>query len=498
VASLTLALGAVSLGAGACAPALRTMPDAGDVGRAMPARYSEPSGATAGATDSLDRRWRGYFTEPELTRLIETALAGNQELTILLQEIEITRNEARAATGEYLPSIGLTAGAGVEKAARYTRDGAVEHALEIKPEREFPEPLTDIGVGAALSWEVDVWGRLRTQAKAAVLRYLATTEGRQFAVTHLVAEIARTYYELVALDRRLSLVEETIAIQERALEVVRLQRTAGRATELAVRRFEGEVQKNRTELAQTRQEIVATENRLNQLVGRYPEPIARSAQRFDATTLPSVTATAPAQLLQHRPDVRRAELELAAANLDVQAARARFYPGLGLSGVFGVRSFELGTLASTPASLLYGLTADVAMPLLNRRALSAGFASASARQQQALAAYQRTLLGAFVEVSTQLARIRNLDSSYVAKSRQVDAMTQSIALADQLFRSARSDYLEVLLTQREAMESRMELVALRQQQLDARVAAFQALGGGIDAESSAVPSPSGSPSGDRW
>lgn len=474
-----LALGLL-LGAGACAPAIRPTTTAAEIGRQLPPDYRDTSVVVTSGGDSLDRRWRAFFTEPALTRLIESALAGNQELTILLQEIEIARNEARAATGEYLPSVGLAAGAAVEKAARYTRDGAVEHALEIKPEREFPEPLTDLSVGATMSWEVDVWGRLRNQSKAAVLRYLATTEGRQFMVTHLVSEIARTYYELVALDRRLALVQETIGIQERALEVVRLQVTAGRATALAVRRFEAEVEKNRTELAQTRQEIVATENRLNQLVGRYPEPIVRTTQRFDDVALPSLTVTAPAQLLQHRPDVRRAELELAATALDVRAARARFYPGLGLTGVFGVRSFEWSTLASTPASLLYGLSADIAMPLLNRRALSASFGSATARQQQALAAYQRTLLGAYTEVSTQLARIRNLDSSYVAKTRQVEAMTQSIALADQLFRSARGDYLEVLLTQREAMESRLELVALRQQQLDARVSAFQALGGGVD------------------
>lgn len=467
------------VGIGACAPAIRPTTTAAEVARRLPGDYHDTLAVATSLGDSLDRRWRAFFTEPELTQLIESALTGNQELAVLLQEIEIARNEARAVSGEYLPSVGVTAGAGVEKAARYTRDGAVEHALEIKPEREFPEPLSDFGVGATMSWEVDIWGRLRTQTKAAVLRYLATAEGRQFMVTHLVAEVARTYYELVALDRSLALVEETIGIQERALEVVRLQRTAGRATELAVRRFEAEVQKNRTELTMTRQDIVTTENRLHHLLGRYPAPIARTAQRFDEAALPMVRAMAPAQLVQNRPDVRRAELELAAADLDIRAARARFYPGLGVAGIFGVRSFELGTLASTPASLLYGLTADVAMPLFNRRSLSAGFASATARQQQALVAYERTLLTAYLEVQTQLARIRNLDSSYVAKSRQVEAMTQSIALADQLFRSARGDYLEVLLTQREAMESRMELVTLRQQQLDARVSAFQALGGGI-------------------
>jgi outer membrane protein TolC len=213
-------------------------------------------------------------------------------------------------------------------------------------------------------------------------------------------------------------------------------------------------------------------------VGRYPEAIARSARVFDSTALGGIASGNPGDLLRNRPDVRRAELDLAAANLDVKAARARFYPGLGLGGSVGLQSFELGSLASTPASLLYGLGADLTAPLFNRRAIAAAYSTANARQLQALFAYQRTLIGAYVEVSTQLARIRNLDSSYVAKEGQVQALRASIALADQLFRSARGDYLEVLLTQREALESRIELVELRQQQLDARVTAYQALGGG--------------------
>jgi outer membrane protein TolC len=153
----------------------------------------------------------------------------------------------------------------------------------------------------------------------------------------------------------------------------------------------------------------------------------------------------------------------------------------------GLESFELGSLTSTPASVLYGLSADLTMPLLNRRAIEAAFRTANARQIQALYEYQRTLLAAFVEVSNQMARIRNLDSSYTAKERQVEALGESIELADRLFRSARADYLEVLLTQREALESRIELVEIKQQQLDARVTAYQALGGGVEPAPAAPP-----------
>jgi multidrug efflux system outer membrane protein len=470
----------------ACAPTLRGVPEATAAAPALPAAFGTPTGGSGGApadpaASTATMPWRTFFADTALSRLIETALAGNQELNILLQEIEIARNEARAASGEYLPSVGVRAGAGVEKAARYTRNGAVEEQLEVEPGKAFPDPLTDFGVAAEMSWEVDIWGRLRKSTRAAVLRYLATTEGRNFAVTHLVAEIARTYYELVAFDRRRELIVRTIDIQQDALEVIRLQKEAGRATELAVRRFEAEVQKNRTRLAETQQQITAAQNRLNLLVGRYPGRVARSDSAFGATDLRRVAPGTPADLVRHRPDVRRAELNLAAADLDVQAARARFYPALGLDGAVGLQSFELRSLATTPASLVYGVAANLAMPLFNRRGIEAAYRSANARQLQALYEYQRTLVAAFAEVSTQLARIDNLDSSYVAKSRQVEALGESIELANLLFRSARGDYLEVLLTQREALESRMELVELRQQQLDARVSAYQALGGGVPA-----------------
>lgn len=474
--------GILCLLVGACAPALRDVPTPGIATAAMPAQFTAPT--SAGASDggtATERRWQVFFAEPELQALITSALAENQELKILLEEIEISRNEARARSGEYLPSVRGRVGGGVEKAGRYTRDGAVEHGVELRPGEEFPEPLPDLAAAAEISWEVDIWGRLRNSTKAAMLRYLATAEGRRFAETHLVAEVAKSYYELVALDRRIDFIQQTIAIQANALEAVRLQRAAGQANELAVRRFEGELQGNRTRLAITRQEVVQVQNRLNFLLGRYPAPIARSTAAFAQPSLPRISAGAPSELLSSRPDVRRAELELQAAGLDVKAARARFLPGIGVMGALGVRSVEASSLLELPASLAYGIAADLTMPLLNRRELNATARAANARQVQALQAYRQTVLAAFLEVETQFARIHNLDSGYVAKTGQVAALRESIALADQLFRSARSDYLEVLLVQREALEAQMELVELRQQQLDARISAFQALGGGASA-----------------
>ena len=443
-------------------------------GAEIPASF--PVGSEAGSSAGV--AWREFFTDPRLIALIDSALQSNQELKVLMQEIEVARNEVSAREGEYLPFVNLRAGAGVDKVGRATREGAVEENLEIEPGREFPEPLPDFLVSAEVSWEVDIWKKLRNAKKAAVLRYLATREGRNFMVTHLVAEIANAYYELTALDNRLAILNKTIEIQESALETVKLQKAAAKATELAVRKFEAEVLKNRSRLYEIRQQITETENRLNYLVGRYPQPIERSARGFEELALPVVHVGDPAELLGNRPDIHQAELELAAAELDVKVARARFYPSLDLSAAIGLQTFDAGAIASTPESLIYRVAADLLVPLFNKKAIRAAYRSANAQQLQALYKYRQTVLKAYLEVLNQLAKIDNLEQSYAMKRKQVEAMSESIAIAARLFKSARADYMEVLMTQRDALESRMELVELKQQQVNARVTTYQALGGG--------------------
>jgi multidrug efflux system outer membrane protein len=424
--------------------------------------------------------WRQFFADDALKSLIETALANNQEQQILLAELEISRNEAYARSGEYLPSASLRAGVGREKPGQYTRNGAVEEQLDLREERPFPEPLPDYLVGIDVSWEVDIWHRLRDAQKSAVLRYLASAEGRRFAQTHLVAEIASSYYELVALDRKEAIIRQMIDIQQSALRAVQMQKQAGEATELAVRRFEAELQKNRAELFQLHQDIRETENGINFLAGRFPTAVERGSGILSTGVLAQIGSGTPAALLAQRPDIRRAELALAAAQLDVNVARARFYPSLSLDASLGYSSAEAGLLFETPESLAYGFAADLFMPLLNRRGIRAAYNGASALQEQALADYQQTVLKAFIEVSNQLSALDNLASSINSKRQQAGALSESVDIATRLYRSARADYTEVLLTQRDALEAQMELVELEQQQIAAMVRMYQLLGGGTE------------------
>ncbi|MGO4773669.1 TolC family protein [Flavobacterium sp. W22_SRS_FK3] len=423
-------------------------------------------------------KWNEFFKDQNLVDLIDVALKNNQELNMTLQEIEIAKNDIRVRKGLLLPTVGVRAGAGVEKVGRYTSQGAGDATTEIKPGVETPDPLGDFTIAAYANWEVDIWKKLRNSKKAAVNRYLATVEGKNFVVTNLIAEIADSYYELLALDTQLDIVKQTITLQSNALEIVKIQKQAARATELGVKKFEAEVLTSRSLEFDILQKIKENENKINFLLGRYPQEIKRTNSNF-LTLLPaSVSAGMPSQLLMNRPDVKQAELELVAAKLDVKVARAEFYPSLDISAAFGVQAFKPSYLFTFPESILYSLAGDLAAPLINRNAIKAEFSSANARQLQALYNYDKTILNAYLEVSNQLSKIDNLQKSYDLKSQQVDALNTSIDVSNDLFKSARVDYFEVLMTQRDALESKLELIDTKKEQLNAAVHVYRDLGGG--------------------
>lgn len=454
-----------------CVPAVK---EVREPNRVMP----ESFGGASQSESSALATWNAMFDDPNLVVLIDQALTNNQELNIATQEIAIANNEVLARSGEYLPSLDIGASAGVERVGRYTSQGANDANTDIVPGRRVPENLPNYFVGFRASWEVDIWKRLRNATKSAAYRYLSSIEGRNFMVTDLIAEIASLYYDLMALDNQLRVLEQNIAIQKDALEIVRLEKQAARVTELAVTRFEAEVFKNQSRQFEIKQQIVEAENRMNFLVGRFPQPIARSSDRFVGLSPAVVNAGVPTQLLENRPDVRQAELELEATKLDVKVARALFYPSLSIDANLGLDAYKLSRIATMPESLAFGLTGNVFAPLLNRRAIKATYFSANARQIQAVTKYEQTILNAYAETANQLAMIDNLSKSYALRTEQVERLTRSIDISNDLFKSARADYLEVLTTRRDALESQMELIETKKRQLTAVVNAYQALGGG--------------------
>jgi NodT family efflux transporter outer membrane factor (OMF) lipoprotein len=452
-----------------CAPSLKGN-EPREPNKKVPASFG--GAASQESASAAQKQWGQFFDSAELRALIDTALQKNQELNIRLQEIIIAQNEVSARQGEYLPKVNAGAGAGIEKVGKHTSQGVSDEAHGV------PANLGNFTFGLTGSWEIDVWKKLRNAAKAADLRYLASIEGRNFMVTQIVAEIARSYFDLIAIDNQIDVLKRNIDIQTDALEVVKLQKQAARVTELAVQRFEAEVLKNRSHLYDLEQEKIQAENRINFLVGRYPQPVTRNSEKFKEPLTAVVQAGLPSQLLENRPDVRQAELELAASKLDVKVAKAAFYPSLSIDAGVGYKSFNAEHLVATPESLVYGLAGNLTAPLLNRRAIEAQYRSANARQLQAVFNYEKTLLQAFTDVANQLALIENLQKAYELQSQQVDALVRSSEVCTTLFQSARADYMEVLMTRRDSLEGEMTLIETKKRQLQAMVNIYQALGGG--------------------
>ncbi len=418
------------------------------------------------------------FQDPTLSGLIEQGIAGNQELKFLAEEVQIACYEVQGRSGAYLPFVDYGAGIGLEKSGRLTREGAVESQLEGRPGRPFPDPVPDFLVGTTVSWEIDIWKRLRNAQRAAAMRYLATQEGRNYVVTRLVAEISENYFELLSLDNRLVALNQTIDIQRKSLEIAEAKKAAARDTELAVQRFEAEVRKNESERLIIEQSIIEVENRINQLLGRYPQPIARPSVDFVSIQSNGLNAGIPPELLRNRADIRQAERSIEAAGLDVRVAKARFYPSLGISAGVGYRAFDARYLFSTPDSLIYNVAGDLVGPLINKRAIQAEYRTANARQLQSVYNYQQTCINAFTEVVNFMTKADNYGQSIEVKKQQLLALQKSVDVANKLFQNARAEYMEVLLAQRDMMETRMVLIETKQQQLAAIINAYRALGGG--------------------
>jgi len=431
--------------------------------------------AVQDSTNITQLQWRNYFNDPYLVALIDTALQHNQELNIVLREIEISNNEVMSKSGEYLPFVQLNAGALHDKSGKYTWNGFNEEDLKANPDKG-PKYFGDFMIGATMAWELDVWKKLRTAKKSAVLRYLATNEGKHFLVTNIISEIANSYYELMALDNMLAIVQQNIALQSNALQVVKLEKNAAKVSQLAVNRFEAQLLNTQNLQYAIQQRIVVTENNIRLLTGKMSQSIPRH-QNFEQIQINSIASGYPSQLLVNRPDVRQAELGLAASRLDVTVARANFLPSFRLTANMGLNAFN-PTYVFRPDAIMYQLAGDAIAPLINRRAIEATYRTANAKQVQAAFNYERSIVAAYLEVVNQLSGVAQFSKSYATKAKEVEILTQSINISNDLFRSARADYIEVLLTQKEALDAKMELTEIKLQQLHAHVNIYKALGGG--------------------
>lgn len=420
-----------------------------------------------------------FFDDALLVSYIHEGLAGNQELKILGEEIRVAEAEVLKRRGTYFPFVTFGAGAGLDKPSLFTLPGAVTQNVPYLPGQFFPDPLPNFLFGANLSWQVDIWRQLRNARDAAGLRYLGTADGRNFVITRLVADVAENYYGLMARDQRMKNLDRIIALQEQSLAFAQARKAAARGTELAVKRFEAEVRKNQSEKLIIQQEIIEVENRINYLLGRFPQPVARASDGFFDITLQPLRLGVPSQLLRNRPDIRQAERELQAAGIDIRVARANFYPRLTITSGVGYEAFNTKYLIYTPESLIYGVAGNLVAPLINRTAIRAEYQTANAKQLQAVYHYQQVIINAFTEVINRINMVENYTRSIEIKKQQLDSLEASVVAATNLFQNARVEYMDVLFAQRDLIDAKMVLIDTKKQQLSAVVNTYQALGGGL-------------------
>ncbi|WP_231890340.1 efflux transporter outer membrane subunit [Methylomonas methanica] len=440
----------------------------------IPASFQDKSDTTSIA--AID--WRHYFSDALLLKLIDTAISNNQDLQIALQRIESSRSSVKLANAAMLPQVSLNLGGGVEKFGLYTMDGAGNATTEITPGRIVPENYTNLFVGLQSSWEIDVWGKLENQRKSAVSNYLSSIEGTNFVISNLVADVAIYYNELLALDHELDIVRQTTQKQQEALEIIKLQKEAGRANELAVQQFRAQLLDTQVLENGVLQQISEAENQINFLLGRYPQPIERAKNVFFEAGPPVILSGIPSQLLSNRPDIREAELQVQASKFDLKAAKAAFYPNFNITASLGFQAFNPEFLFTSPASLAYSLAGTLVAPIINMKSLEAAFNSAQANQLAAMYRYQKTILNAYVEVANQLSSIKSLQQISTLKQQQSEALKQSVESANELYKAARANYLEVLIAQQSALQSNLELINVTKRQRMATITIYKALGGG--------------------
>ncbi|ODS77981.1 MAG: RND transporter [Cytophagaceae bacterium SCN 52-12] len=466
---------AAGLGFAGCQTSRTTLPTS-DL--AVPETY-------AGAYDTVSManvRWDRFFADEALNSLIGSALENNIDLRIAMQRIEMSRAGILAARGAMLPTLGADISAGGRKFGDYTMDGVGNWDTNFSPNIDEKQSiptgfLPDYYLGVRSSWEVDLWGKLRTLRQAAQDRFIASEHGRNLIVTSLISEIAGEYYHLLALDSELAIMRYNIDLQTKATETVLNLKQAGRANELAVNQFTAQLLNSKGALANISQEIIASENRLNMLLGRFPQPIPRGEPLRLRDFPDSISTGIPVQMLGRRPDILQAQSELLASHAELRAADLAFLPSLNISADLGVQSFKSG-LIFAPGSLAYGILGGLSAPLLNRKALKANRLMREAEMKEALLRYNKLVLSGFSEIATDLKRLEKLEEMYDLKQEEVSELRQAVAVSNELFIVGAASYLEVVTAQNGVISAEVDLIQIRKQQFLTLLQVYRSLGGG--------------------
>jgi NodT family efflux transporter outer membrane factor (OMF) lipoprotein len=432
-----------------------------------PSTYRSASGQPSAAS-LADLQWFELFRDDALIGLVKTALQENFELRIAAQRVL----QARAAYG-------ITR-AGQWPSVDASADVIAARSSQVGANRGIPAGTdTDVSyaqAGFSLSWELDVWGRLRRLSEAGRAQYLATEEARRGVITTLVADVGQTYLALRALDLEREIAIRTRDVANDNLRLVEARRASGVASGLDLRQAEQLLFTATGQIASIEREIALAENALSLLLGHAPEDIPRG-RPLESFQVPTVPVGLPSALLERRPDIRQAEQQLVAANAQIGAAKADYFPRISLTGFFGAQSRQLSDLLSGPA-VLASAGVGAAVPLFNAGRTRNNVKLAEAIHGEALVNYQRVIYSAFRDVSDGLASYTKTTEQRTQQERLVEALTASSQLATQRYQGGLDSYLPVLDAQRNLFQGELDLARLRQQEVSSLVQLYRALGGG--------------------
>lgn len=422
------------------------------------------------------------FADSFLVGLIDVAVKQNNDVSIAMQRIVVARSYFRIKKGAMLPSVEAATNASAQKYGDYTMEGVgnfdTNLSGNIDDNQKVQLPIVpNYFLGLRSSWEIDLWGKLSNQKKAAYLRLLGTEQARNLVITTLVAEVSFSYYELLALDEQRAILERNIALQDSAIRIAEIQKEVGRTTALGIQQFQAQLLRTQSLLVQTEQDIARTENELNYLLGRFPQKVERKKAFLVQNMPPLLTAGLPEQILNKRPDVLQAEAELKATKADVMAAKATFLPSLTLTPFVGYNAFN-NALLFNPASLAYGIIGGAAAPLLNRSSIKGNYNRLQAEKMEAYYNYNKTVINAFREVQTALSNMDNLRRIYNLNQQEAEVLVQAVSTSGELFKAGYATYLEVIAAQRNALEAEINQVETKKNLFQALITLYRSSGGG--------------------
>lgn len=408
--------------------------------------------------------WRELFSDPILQEHIETGLENNIDIRVALQQILAAEAYFKQGKAGYFPTLDATAQMTHQELSSNSQFGGLFSSLD------------QYELSASLSWEADIWGKIRSNKRAFGAQYLQTVEAHKAVKTQLVAMIASSYYQLLALDEQLRVTEETIETRSSSLETTKALKEAGNVTEVGVKQTEAQLYTAQALRIDLINEIRLLENSFSILLGQQPGAIERDGLRNQEIQT-SLKTGVPAQLLVNRPDVRASEFALINAFELTNVARSNFYPSLTLSASGGLQALQIDELFDTNslfATIIGGLT----QPIFNRRSIKTQYEVAQAQQEQARLQFKQALLTASREVSDALYTYEAATEKLDVKRKEFESYNTATEYSEELLDNGLANYLEVLTARENALNSSLDLINTRLTQLQSVVDLYEALGGG--------------------